>query len=1162
MVKTSKLVESFLLLNRFGDGLLHRLYHTKKWIFRTKGSLPFYSDKNIARVADTVVKKFPELPDIEKVAGHEEFMLQAPKLMETTLHVYELMLDIIDWRGKAQTALIEAARTFPSGLTLTGQPFLLRQFLCLLSLYCKVLILLSEFSERRLVVAVYFNAHKYYQLGGGGGSPLTTHDALGELFSKYSEPPKRLHEDFPAAGSPFVQSLSFTIFNLLGTLNPLLSITELCKEDPFTLATDAKSVNIPVLGGLVTHLPSCLDFRDAVVFSALLAPEAFRDEGGAQMKLLTLALKRMYAIRIVRNECFLVHSPISSLFQRYKDASGSSCLKKSRKIVSNAASDAQTGEGAKYHQQLQSYLIHQLTDLLSILSDFPGLLAPKFPLVLGALSLARDTVVHYYDHIHHLPSGHKIKKGDDGSVKVLTLIGLASQLLSLVEKNKPLVQSYYAEYLQGHHHRSLSRYSSTARMSPGEKQVAGAIISQLKSIDPNAFSPNQKRDSIDLKALRLNWQRLELSFSIAKSGAKDPSFLDRGCWAALHSRYLDEWSEVLQECSSFHLLWSYSTQVSQDFDQTLRSPSLSLYALSIFTVLNHYPRIATTHFADEKSAIAKFCVEDAERRCTEISSCAFRLLQEMYGHFEELDTQIDPSSTVATAMATLPNAKHDRRPPQVVGSESEFQARGALKGVELTQQSLINLIQSFHNYPRCQVVNYSFSPIEYFRGYLQQQWRSLLIRIATSSEGGLPVQICQVERKIKSLNAALSWIESFVDLSLNDVFRDVWRDGIGALLVDNREGDENPLSWITSEPLTFPDYSFIRVYANFYVDLVTSLSGQVIYSPTYNMFTNKQGQPPIENLTSVSALKALCRLVGPLGFRCIHHGLLVEAGKRLVDIMNFCDTNAKTLQGLEEAIKRLKKDKEYDSLIRSLKGMDGLQQACLSLGLILQLRHLLKEAQKRVVEDVTPHFYQAVSTTFRQYNSNILLETQLLPLDSFASDCGLEALGGTDQGLIYLTKGSIPASSAHLIKLVPIAFATLFHHRIWSESAFVPRLGGYANNLNLMALGMSQALINLSASQVVNPEDVLNITGLLEDYLSKATSVILVLSGEGPKKEGIFFTSEGGVSGKLRGSFPHMVVFLESFLDSTCYLSRESLEKLVSYPLVRSMRQTVSNVKK
>ena len=1159
MVKTSKLVESFLLLNRFGDGLLHRLFHTKKWLLRTKSSLLFSSDKNIARVVELVAKKFPELPDIEKVGGHEEFIAQASKLMDTTLHVYELILDIIDWKTKAQAALLQAARGFPSGLTLNGQPFLLRQFLCLISLYCRVLILLSDFPDRRLVIAVYFNAHKYFQLSGGGGGPLTTHGAVDELFSKYSEPTKRLHEDFPAAGSPFVQSLSFTIFNLLGTLGPLFSITEFCQEAPLSLA-DEKSINIPVLSGLSTHLSSFTDFRDALVFSALVAPEAFRDEGGAQMKLLTLALKRMYTIRIVRNEGFLVHSPISSLFQRYKDASGSSCLKKSKKIISNASGDAQTGEGPKHHHQLQSYLIEQLRDLISIFSDFPALLAPKFPLVLGALSLSRDMVIHYYEHIHP-PSGIKVKKGE-GATKILTLIGLISQLLGLVEKNKPLVQGYYAEYLRGHHHRSLSRYASTARMSPSEKQVLGAIVSQLQTIDPNAFSQQNSNLLIDLKALRLNWQRLELSFSLAKSGAKDPAFLDRGCWVALHSRYLDEWSKVLQECSSFHLLWSYSTQVSTDFEQTLRSPPLSLYALSIFTVLNHYPRIATTHFPEEKPAIAKFCVEDAERRCSEISSCTYRFLQEVYGYFEELDTQIDPSSAVATALATLPNAKNDRRPPQA-GSESEFQARGALKGVESTQRSLINLLRSFHMYPQCQVVDYSFSPIEYFRRNLQQQWRSLLTRITTSSEGGLPVQVCHVERKVNSLNAAISWVESFIDLSLHDVFREVWRDGVGVSLVENREGDDNPLSWITSEPIVFPEHSFIRVYANFFVELVTTMSGQVIYAPTYNLFTNKQGQPPIENLTSVSDLQALCRLVGPLGFRCIHHGLLLEAGKRLVEMVNFCETNAKTLEGLEGSVKRLKNDKEYDSLVRSLKGMDGLQQACLSLGLILKLRQLLRDAQKKVVEEVTPHMYHAVSTTFRQYNTNLLLETKLLPFDSYASDCGLEAMGGTDQGLIYLAKGSIPATSSHLVRLLPIAFATLFHHRIWGESTFVPHLGGYANNLELMALGMSQALINLSAAQITQSEDVLKIPGLLESYLENATSVILALSGEGPKKDSIFFSSEGGVSGKLRGSFPHMVVFLESFLDSTCYLSRESLEKLVSYPLVRSMRQAIlNNVKK
>ena len=798
-MKTSKLVESFLLLNRFGDGLLHRMYHTKKWLSRSKGSLLFHSDKNIARVAELVTKKFPELPEIEKVGGHEEFIAQTGKLMEITLPVYELIIDLLSWKGKARVVLLQAATAFPAGLTLTGQPFLLREFLCLVSLYCKVLILLSELPDRRTIVAVHFNAHKFQMANGGdGGSKamLTTGPEVELLLSKYSDPVKRLHEDFPATGSSFVQVLSSTVLGLDANLSLLFSVPELRGEGPLSLSTDERTVSLPVLKGVSTELPSFTNFRDWVLFSAVLAPEAFCKEGGAPLKLLVLALKHVYAVRIVRNEIFHIHSPLSSLFGRYKDASGSSCLKKAKKLISSASGDAQTGAGPKYQHQLQLYLIQELRDLLHIFSDFPALLGPKFPIALGALSMARDTVVHYYEHTHHPPPGHKVKRGDGIVANILTLIGLTSQLLDLVEKNKPLVQSYYAEYLQGQHHRSLSRYTSSARphLTSSEKQVLDAVISQLHTIDPHIYSQGNSGaiKNTDLKVLRLNWQRLELSFSISGSGSKASGLAERGRWIALQSRYLDEWSEVLQEHSSFHLLWSYSTQVSHDFEQTLRSPLLSSFALSIFTVLNHYPRIATSHFAEEKPAIGKFCVEDAERRCISISSSAFQLLQEIWGHFEGLDTQINPVSTVATAMATLPNVKHDRKPPQPIGSESQFQARGALKGVETAEKNLIRLLRSFHTYPRCQVLNYSFSPIEYFRGYLLQKWRTLLIRLATSSEGGLPVQISQVERKVNSLNSALSWIESYADLSLHEVFRVVWRDSNGVSLVENREGDENP----------------------------------------------------------------------------------------------------------------------------------------------------------------------------------------------------------------------------------------------------------------------------------------------------------------------------------------------------------------------------------
>ena len=577
---------------------------------------------------------------------------------------------------------------------------------------------------------------------------------------------------------------------------------------------------------------------------------------------------------------------------------------------------------------------------------------------------------------------------------------------------------------------------------------------------------------------------------------------------------------------------------------------------------------------DEKTSIAKFCVEYAEQRCDELSYAGFQMIQEVWEQFGEWDDQTEPIGTGTALLASLPEGPRvDRKPPAPVGSESTYHARAGLKGVEAKQIALIELLRAFQANPSLVVFDFKFSPREYFRQVLKQQWRDVVVRLGWGGvagmgggggegEGGnrgVPMQVTRVERAIKSLHYTLSLVESYVSLSLRDIFEEVWRETTAIALVHPPPDPNNPLSWVTNEPLLFPANSFIRTYAKFYLDMATSLASQVSYSPKYNAFVKKPGSSiaQVENLTSIGELRALCRLVGPIGFRCIHHGLLLEASKKLGEVLSFCENNAQALEALVDDVQRVKNDRDHDGLVRSLKGQGGLLQACMTLGMVLQMRELLRKAQKNVVEEKAPHVLKAVDSVYKLYNTNLLLEEAFLPLDCFAADCGLEVKGGADQALIYLTKGSFPSSKGHLVKLVPVAFALLFHQGVWSESPFISHLGGYVNNLHVMGLGMSQAITTLGAALGGTEEEVLEVPKLLEGYLESATNVLFALAGGGPNKDSIFASWLDDSSEKNR-AFPHMVLFLDFFLESTCYVTRESLEKLIPYGLLRSMRQAVT----
>ena len=705
-----KLIEGLIVLNRYGEGLTLRLFHTKKWVVKTRHSMILSQDKAIARVADSLGKKFPEIPDLDKQPGAEEFVAQAPALVEMTTHVYELALDILNWIGRAKSFLLQVCEKFQSGLLLTKEPHLLIQFMTLISHYCRVLILLSEIPDRRMLIAVYFAGYKLTQ-----NSSLSCGGDIDELLNKYSDPIKRIHEDFPPT---LGQVLYSSLGGLQQCIHLLFSVPEFRRLATLSLTSDKGSISIPSLTGMSMELPLLFEMRDWVIFSSIVAPEAFKDEGGVPSQLLSLVLHNVWAIRLVRNEMFLIHSPLVSLFSKYKDETGNLCLKKYRKVFSSALTECASGQGSvKYQRQFQLFLIQELRNLLCILSDFPALFAPKFSVVLGALSLAKNLVLMHYEHIHFPPPSHKLKKGE-GSSQILEIIHLVRQLAELIGDHRQDIQNYYAEYLKGHHCRTLNAHLDSLRphISSQQKKAFESAIEILKSI---VGSGEEEYTRVNFQALRLNLMRLEVALSSSGTASYANGVLERIRWIVLHSRYLDEWQQTLNEASSFELLWSYSTQLSSDFEQTLSHPRLSEFAMSIFTVLHHFPRIATGHFPQEKGTIAKYCVEFAEQRCDEIAYATYRLLHDVWEAFNGWNLQLDPSNIALSALSSLPNSKLDRKPIPVAW-ESDFKNYGGLRLIDAKQRALIHLLHAYQKKTSYLVHDFVFSPIEYFRAILKK----------------------------------------------------------------------------------------------------------------------------------------------------------------------------------------------------------------------------------------------------------------------------------------------------------------------------------------------------------------------------------------------------------------------------------------------------------
>ena len=128
-------------------------------------------------------------------------------------------------------------------------------------------------------------------------------------------------------------------------------------------------------------------------------------------------------------------------------------------------------------------MLGELSNMLHLFQDCPALVAPKFPMLLAALSMARTEVVWYFIHWERdLPAKVNNKAqipGTYAALQISMLITLVHKLADLVKAKQGLVQRYYLEYLMNAD-RSDLEVQVEARDDDGVKGLARRLAVRQK----------------------------------------------------------------------------------------------------------------------------------------------------------------------------------------------------------------------------------------------------------------------------------------------------------------------------------------------------------------------------------------------------------------------------------------------------------------------------------------------------------------------------------------------------------------------------------------------------------------------------------------------------------------------------------------------------------
>lgn len=154
---------------------------------------------------------------------------------------------------------------------------------------------------------------------------------------------------------------------------------------------------------------------------------------------------------------------------------------KLKNVLKDLYKEAQIHSGI-VHKERRSYLRGELANLGSLLTAVPGLMGPKFPMIITALSMARAEIEWYFLHLSIAAGAKRTYKHVSAEhyedSQIVILIGLAYDLINTVRKNPQMVQQYYTEYLK---QTDRSVLQPLVQEMHGQVQAFGAGVAQIFS---------------------------------------------------------------------------------------------------------------------------------------------------------------------------------------------------------------------------------------------------------------------------------------------------------------------------------------------------------------------------------------------------------------------------------------------------------------------------------------------------------------------------------------------------------------------------------------------------------------------------------------------------------------------------------------------------------
>lgn len=569
-----------------------------------------------------------------------------------------------------------------------------------------------------------------------------------------------------------------------------------------------------------------------------------------------------------------IHSEFESLYNNFPSRKDTITVPKNFKIknILRDLSKVAVSSVGMRHIERRSYIRAEIKNLKHILQAVPGLLGPKFPVVLTAASIAKAEILHYFRHLglDCRKDSKKYLVGDHFKDKeICLLIDDLLELSALVEKNREIIQMYYAEYLSGHDADYLSTLCGQAASSLPEntsENISALLLSfphDLRGVDVE-FTVNA-----NLNGFRLNWDRYTTVFASSKrfSLESNTELLKFMPEVVERSNYVDNLPFLLKKYFIPYELWWYQGRIVDTFREGLELRTRPLCYMQLLTSI---PMNLHDDCPEEATLLNDSAIRFSDLLLSLSTKYIESILKLIWDYFFNLEkkTRAADAGHRLEKLALKQNESKDGNPTldRLPGFESEGYSRKYIAPFIENRRSMIVLLEQAHAMGPVLLFNKEINIEVAFRQVISSYFEAR-IRGTILSKGDLErpsIVLSEITVGCRVLQTVYDFIAADLSKLLRVVlFRNFCDNSLPPPGSRIHKESENGLIW-----------KIAQWFHSLVLQASASESG-LMWIPSTNSFARaKSTLRPIDVYINREEMASLCGFVGIQGVRVIDNVLI------------------------------------------------------------------------------------------------------------------------------------------------------------------------------------------------------------------------------------------------------------------------------------------------